>query len=170
MRYFARWDALLIRLNRVKCTTFVAYDGRCGAAAVQAGLAADLRVASAGARLTSGGLAEGEFAGLGAYWLPKFVGLGAARRILLLGADLTADQAAGLGLLDVVEETADAAVDRTVKALRAAPAEAVALTRRLLDDAYLLEPGAAVELAKAARYRAGMDPENTVGSTPWPKP
>jgi enoyl-CoA hydratase/carnithine racemase len=170
MRFFARWDAMLARLARLKIKTFAAYDGRVGAAAVQAGLVTDLRVASAGSRLSLGGLADGGFPGMGTYWLPKFVGLGTARRIALLGADLTADEAARLGLLDVVEDTVDAAVDASVKALRDVTPEAAALTRRLLDDAYLLEPGAAVELAKAARYRVGMEAESTVGSRPWPKP
>jgi enoyl-CoA hydratase/carnithine racemase len=93
---------------------------------------------------------------MGAYWLPKFVGLGAARRMFLLGEDLTADRAAALGLVDVVEDTLEAAVDVTVKALRTVTPEAARLSRRILDDCYLLEHAAAVELAKAARYKAGM--------------
>lgn len=156
MRYFARWDELLARISRLPAKTFAAYDGRVGAAAVQAGLVMDLRLASASARLCLGSLSGGRFPGLGAYWLPKFVGLGQARRIFLLGEDLTAAAAARLGLVDVVDETAGAALAATVKAMRPVTPEAARLTRRILDDCYLLEPAAAAELAKAARYRAGM--------------
>jgi enoyl-CoA hydratase/carnithine racemase len=163
MRYFARWDETLSRISGLTAKTFAAYDGHVGAAAVQAGLVTDLRLASARARLSLGGLAEGRFPGLGAYWLPKFVGLGNARRILLLGADLAAGQAAQLGLLDVVEDSVEAAVHATVKAMRPVTPEAACFTRRILNDCYLLERGAAAELTKAARYQVG-----STRSEQWP--
>jgi enoyl-CoA hydratase/carnithine racemase len=155
MRYFARWDELLARISRLTAKTFAGYHGRVGAAAIQAGLVMDLRLASADARLSLGSLAEGRFPGMGAYWLPKFIGLGAARRMVLLGEDLTAADAARISLLDVVEPTLDTSVENTVKALRPVTPEAASFSRRILDDCYLLEHGAAAELAKAARYRVG---------------
>jgi enoyl-CoA hydratase/carnithine racemase len=156
MRYFARWDETLARISRLKAKTFAAYDGRVGAAAVHVGLVMDLRLASAQARLSLGSLSEGRFPGMGAYWLPKFVGLGQARRIFLLGEDLTAEQASWLGLVDVVEDTVQAAVEATTKAMRPVTPEAACFTRRILDDCYVLEHSAAAELAKAARYKVGM--------------
>ena len=59
MRYFARWDEMLSRISRLKAKTFAAYDGRAGAAAVQAGLVMDLRLASSRARLSLGSLPRG---------------------------------------------------------------------------------------------------------------
>ncbi len=165
MRYFARWDEALSRISGLTAKTFAAYDGAIGAAAVQIGLVADLRLASARTSLTLGSLAEGHFPGLGAYWLPKFIGLGNARRILLLGESLPAGRAAGLGLLDVVEESVDTAVHTTIKAMRPVTPEAACLTRRVLNDCYLLEPGAAAELTKAARYQVGT----ATRSGRWPE-
>jgi enoyl-CoA hydratase/carnithine racemase len=156
MRYFARWDELLSRISRLRAKTFVGYHGRVGAAAVQVGLVADLRLASAQARLRIGSLSEGRFPGMGAYWLPKFVGLGTARRIFLLGEDLTAEDAARLGLVDSVEDTLEEVVGNSIKALRTVTPESACFTRRILDDCYLLEHASAVELAKAARYQVGM--------------
>lgn len=156
IRFFARWDETLARISRLKSKTFAAYDGRVGAAAVDVGLVMDLRVASAQARLASGSLADGQFPGMGAYRLPKFVGLGNARRLFLLGEDLAATRAFALGLVDVVEGTVDAAVEATLKATRSVTAEAAYFNRRILDDCYFLEHSAAVELAKAARFKLGM--------------
>jgi len=156
MRHFARWDETLWRISRLTAKTFAAYDGRVGAAAVQAGLVMDLRLASAQARLALGSLSGGRFPGMGAYWLPKFVGLGTARRIFLLGEDLTAEHASRLGLVDVVDDTVKAAVDATIKIMGPVTPEAARFTRRILDDCYLLEHSAAAELAKAARYKLGM--------------
>jgi enoyl-CoA hydratase/carnithine racemase len=156
MRYFARWDEVLARLSRLKAKTYVAYDGRVGAAGVQAGLVVDLRLASAGARLRPGALSEGGFPGMGAHWLPKFVGLGNARRIFLLGEELTAGHASRLGLVDFIDDTVEAAIAATIKAMSTVTAEAACFTRRILDDSYSMERAAAVELAKAARYKLGM--------------
>lgn len=156
MRYFARWDDTLARISRLKAKTLAAYEGRVGPAAVHVGLVMDLRLASVEARLQLGSLSEGRFPGMGAYWLPKFIGLGNARRIFLLGEDLTAEHASRLGLVDVVDDTVDAAVAATIKAMRPVTPEAACFTRRILDDCYLLEPVAAAGLAKAARYKLEM--------------
>jgi enoyl-CoA hydratase/carnithine racemase len=156
MRYFARWDETLSRISRLRAKTFAAYDGRVGSAAVHAGLVTDLRLASARARLSLGSLTEGRFPGADAYWLPKFVGLGNARRIFLLGEDLTASCASRIGLVDVVDDSVQAAVAATIKALRLVTPEAACFTRRILDDCYSQERSAAAEMAKAARYKAGI--------------
>lgn len=166
IRFFARWDETLSRLSRLKAKTFAAYDGRVGGAAVHLGLVADLRLASAHARLALASLADGRFPGMGAYWLPKFVGLGNARRIFLMGEDLPADQASAVGLVDVVEVTVDAAVDATLKATRPVVPEAAYFTRRILDDSYALEHPAAVEVAKAARFKLGMPVATREANTP----
>lgn len=160
MRYFARWDEVLARISRLRAKTLTAYDRRVGAAAVHVGFVTDLRLASAETLLSMGSLSEGSFPGMGAYWLPKFVGLGNARRIFLIGADLTAERARRLGLVDFVDHTVEAAIDAAIKALRPVNPEAACFTRRLLDDSYVLEQAAATELAKAARYKVGMPTHN----------
>ena len=79
-----------------------------------------------------------------------------ARRIFLLGEDLTADGAARLGLVDAVADTLEEVVENSIKALRAVTPESACFTRRILDDCYSLEHDSAVGLAKAARYKVGM--------------
>ena len=156
IRYFGRWDETLARISRLNTKTFAAYDGRVGAAAVHVGLVMDLRLASVQARLALGNLAEGRFPGMGGHWLPKFIGLGNARKLFLLGEDLPATQASELGLVDVVEDTVDNVVQATLKATRPVTPEAAYFTRRVLDESYLLEHSAAVERVKAARFKLGM--------------
>jgi enoyl-CoA hydratase/carnithine racemase len=156
MRYFARWDEALGRISRLRAKTLTAYDGRVGAAAVQVGFVTDIRLSSARARLSLGSLSDGSFPGMGAYWLPKFVGVGTARRIFLLGEELTAERASRLGLIDIIDDTVEAAIDAAIKSMRPVTPEAACFTRRILDDCYVLERAAAAELAKAARYKVGM--------------
>ena len=155
IRFFARWEETLSRISRLKAKTFAAYDGRVGAAAVHVGLVMDLRLASVQARLTLG-----SFRGT----LPRdgCVLATEARRSrqrsedFLVGEDLPAKRASELGLVDVVEDTVDAVVETMLKTTRPVTPEAAYFTRRILDDCYLLEHSAAVELAKAARFKLGM--------------
>ena len=156
MRHFARWDETLSRISRLKAKPFAAYDGMVGAAAVHVGLLMDLRLASAPARLALGSVSGGRFPGMGAYWRPKFVGLGNDRRIFPLGEDLTVEHASRLGLVDVVEDTVEAVVGATIKAMRLVTPGTAYFTHRILDDCYLLEHSAAAELAKVARFKPGM--------------
>ena len=155
MRYFARWDELLGRISRLRAKTLTAYDGRVGAAAVQVGFVTDIRLSSARARLSLGSLSEGRFPGMGAYWLPKFVGLGNARRIFLVGADLTAERASSLGLVDIVDDTVEVAIGAAMKAVRPVSPEAACFTRRILDDCYGLEPAAAAEACQSGSIQGG---------------
>jgi enoyl-CoA hydratase/carnithine racemase len=156
VRHLTRWDETLARLSGLKAKTFAAYDGRVGAAAVHAGLSVDLRLASAQARLTLGSPSDGRLPGAGTYWLAKFVGLGSARRMCLLGGELTTERASQLGLVDVVAETVEAVIATTVQAMHPVTPEAAYFTRRILDDCYFLEHSAAHELTKAARFKLGM--------------
>lgn len=156
MRYFARWEDLLAAVSRLQAKTFAAYRGCIGQAAVELGFVVDLRLAAPGARLHIGGLAGGRFPGAASYWLPKFVGLGVARRLLLLGGELDAEEAARIGLLDIVDKDLEARIEGAALALRSVSPEAACFVRRILDESYWHERAAALEQIKAARYKFAL--------------
>jgi enoyl-CoA hydratase/carnithine racemase len=150
---FARWEELVAAISRLKAKTYAAYHGTVGAAAVQVGLVVDVRLAVEGSRLRPGSLARGHFPGTSAYWLPKFVGLGTARRLLLGGEALDAAEAARLGLVDAVGPDLSVLITQAVERLRPIPPEAACFARRILDDCYRQERAATLEQLKAARYQ-----------------
>ncbi len=156
IRFFARWDELLSRVSRLEAKTFTLYSGTVGPAAVHFGFVTDLRLATPGAQLVVSSLADGGFPGTSAYWLAKFVGLGTARTMLMLGATLPAARANEVGLVDLVADTVDTVIGHALDATRSVAPEAAYFTRRILDDCYLLESPAAVEQVKAARFKLGM--------------
>lgn len=158
MRYFGQWEDLIAALVRLRAKTFVGYQGTVGAAAVQLGLVADLRLAAAGSRLRVGSLVPGRFPGTTVFWLAKFVGLGAAHRLLLLDGVLESVEAVRLGLLDVVAPELDIAVEDVLRQLRPLTAEAACFLRRIIDESYRNERVAALEQIKAARFRVGTSP------------
>lgn len=158
MRYFARWEELIASISRLRAKTLVGYRGAVGAAAVQVGLVVDLRLAAAGARLRIGSLSRGQFPGTSLYWLPKFVGLGVAHRLLLLESELDAKEAARLGLLDVVAADLGATIQDVVERLRPITAEAACFARRILEESYRHERVGSLEQIKAARYKVDGSP------------
>jgi enoyl-CoA hydratase/carnithine racemase len=76
--------------------------------------------------------------------------------MFMLGEDLSAEQAIEVGLVDLTEANVDAVVVDALQATGSVAPEAAYFTRRILDDCYLLEPPAAVEQIKAARFKLGM--------------
>ena len=106
------------------------------AAGANLALAADLVVAAESAVFCQAYVDRGITPDLGATWvLPRLVGLQQARRLLLLGDRVPADEALRLGL--VVEVTTDdsliARAAEIAAALAAKPPESVAIIRDLVD-------------------------------------
>jgi enoyl-CoA hydratase/carnithine racemase len=82
-----------------------------------------------------------------AYLLPRVVGLGRATRLLMLGDKLPAEQAAELGLGDLVEDDALAAETAALaRRLAGGPAFAYSATKVLLTRELDMELGGAIEL------------------------
>ncbi|MFD3626811.1 enoyl-CoA hydratase family protein [Streptomyces sp. NPDC058698] len=120
-----------------------------GAGAVLA-LAADFRVADAGARFaflfTRVGLSGGDMGA--AYLLPRVVGLGHATRLLMLGDPVRAPEAERIGLISVLtdEGHADEAAGALARRLADGPALAHARTKALLTAELDMPLAASVEL------------------------
>src|SRR5207247_9772247 len=117
----------------------VAVIGAVGGVAVGAGCeiacACDLRVASTGASFGFPETGLGLVVTSGASWLlPRLVGRGWARRLILTGQMIDANQALAIGLVEAVADGSalDAAVD-VGRAIAAGERSAGALPRRLLD-------------------------------------
>jgi 2-(1,2-epoxy-1,2-dihydrophenyl)acetyl-CoA isomerase len=99
-------------------------------------LAADFVVAAEGSRLIEVFARRGLVPdGGGAYLLPRAVGVHVAKRLLLLGDDLSAADALALGLLHEVVPVDElrAATDKLVGRLAVAPTRSLALTKWLVN-------------------------------------
>jgi 2-(1,2-epoxy-1,2-dihydrophenyl)acetyl-CoA isomerase len=111
-------------------------------------LGCDLIVASEQARFCQIFVRRALCPDLGSTWLlPRLVGLHRAKELALLGRWISAQEAFSLGLVNRVVPPAelDAAVADYADALAAGPPVALALTKRILDEAGLWEFEAAIE-------------------------
>lgn len=99
-------------------------------------LAADLVVAAEGVRFIEVFVRRGLVPdGGGAYLLPRMVGVQKAKELLFFGDDLSATDAAALGLVNrvVPADELDAAVDEWAARLAVGPTRALALTKWLVN-------------------------------------
>ena len=81
--------------------------GYCLGGGLQIALACDLRIASDDAVLGLPAVKECLIPGLGTYRLPRLIGMGRARELLLLGDTIDARRALEIGLVNVVVPRAD---------------------------------------------------------------
>jgi enoyl-CoA hydratase len=122
-------------------------DGFALGAGLELAAACDLRVASETAVFGMPEVAIGIPSVVEAALLPKLIGAGRARRLLLTGETIGAAEALAWGLVDVVApaEALDGAIDRLARPILAAGPRAIRLQKSLILDWEELPTAAAVE-------------------------
>lgn len=132
LAWVGRW---VLSLARCEKPVIAAVNGVAAGAGFGLALAADVRIAAAGARLTAGYVRRGlsPDAGVG-FMLPRLVGRSRATEFLLSGREMEAAEAERIGLVARVAEddVFQEAVARYAEQLAAGPPLAFALTKRLL--------------------------------------
>ncbi len=170
--WFRRWDVALAKIEAIPVPTVVAIQGPCLGGGLQIALCGDLRVAATDATFGLSAVRHGIIPGLATYRLPRCIGMGAAREMMLLGETWDVARAERHGLVNRVVPNAE--LDATASALattlaanvRAANVATKRLTLRSYDlplERFLAEYVRAQRTcwrdaeteANLARYRAG---------------
>jgi 2-(1,2-epoxy-1,2-dihydrophenyl)acetyl-CoA isomerase len=130
------WQLVVERMRRMCVPTVAAVHGPAYGGGANIALACDLVVAAESAVFCQSYVDRGITPDLGATWmLPRLAGLQQARRMLLLGERVTADDALRLGLVAEVT-TDDALLERTIELARTLadkPPESIAIIRDLIE-------------------------------------
>jgi enoyl-CoA hydratase/carnithine racemase len=151
---FNKWEKLVSRLEKLNKITIFAVDGALVGGGFQLALACDQRLAVPQATFRLPEVRMGFLPGMATFRLAKYVGLGHAKRIVLTGAELGAEEALRLGVLDAVDADLDALVARTIEALQPMHVVAVTLARRLLVESFGTQAEDAIGNFLAAQHRA----------------
>lgn len=133
-----RWEKLVLRLDRLPCVSVAVVDGPCTHAWMQLALACDLRVATRRASFRITELAQGYLPGMNTFRLAKFLGLGAARRLMFTAAVIAPDEARALAIVDELCDTdaLDATLHAFLATLEPLRPPAVQLARRLMNESF----------------------------------
>lgn len=132
----SKWERALRRLERLPAATVAVADSDCGGPALDALLAADYRIISAGARLVMPVVAGATWPGMALYRLTRqTAGAALARRAVLFGAPIEAAAAQAMGLIDDVADNAALALEKAMEVTGAAPGTELAIRRQLMLEA-----------------------------------
>ena len=113
--YFYQWDQALRLLERADKLIICAIHGFALGGGLQLPLACDIRIATEDAVLGLPAAKEGFIPGLGTYRLPRYIGLGRAKRMALSGENIDGLEALRIGLVDYAVKPSE--FDREVEAL-----------------------------------------------------
>lgn len=143
-------------IPQLRCPSIAAVQGHAYGAGLQLALACDFRIFARDAQV---GLTEARYGllpDMGAiYRLPRIVGEGRARELILLGDIVGADEALRIGLAHRVVDVGElsSATAEFAQRLASQPPLAVAGARQALESAWRLEPQESLRMAVEGQAR-----------------
>jgi enoyl-CoA hydratase/carnithine racemase len=138
IQWFRSFDEAMRRLEQLEALTVAKMRGYAIGGGLQIALACDLRVAAPDTKVGLPAVMEALIPGMGTYRLPRFIGLGRARRLVLTGELLGAEEALRIGLLDwvVPEEQLTETVESVIAGVHKGSRTAQACSKKLVTDAF----------------------------------
>jgi isomerase DpgB len=130
-----RWERTLRRLERLPALTIAVVDDVCEGPALDLLLTTDYRISTPDSTLRAALVAGGTWPGMALHRLASQLGVARARRLGLLGMDVTAAQAAQWGLVDEVSDDPASAAREVLAALANRSGTELAIRRQLLSEA-----------------------------------
>lgn len=145
------------RIEHMPVPSIAVINGHCLGGGLELAMSCDIRVCVRGIKL---GLPEanvGMIAGWGGTMrLPRIVGIGRAREMILLGKTIDADTAKDYGLVSEVYSSIEQLREEGMelaKKIASLPPHVMALDKRMIADAYTRDPGySAMQDALALAY------------------
>ncbi len=133
--YFYRWDRALRLLELSDKLVLCAMQGYALGGGLQLPLACDIRIAASDCQLGLPAAKEGFIPGLGVFRLPRYIGLGRAKRMALSGENVDGNEALRIGLVDYVvpPESFDEAVEALTQQYLALSSEGARQTKLMLS-------------------------------------
>jgi enoyl-CoA hydratase/carnithine racemase len=169
LEFFERQERSRGRLEALEKITIAAVHGYCVGGGLQLAISCDIRVCSSDCKLGLPAVLEGIFPGMAPVRLPRLIGLGPARRLVLSGELVGAEESLRLGMVDYVvpaerfEEETAAIVETYLKV----PHTAAMASKRLMRRAFEV-PLATLEDEMLPLMEACLDsPEVAVAAQAW---
>lgn len=174
--HYEQWDRALRILEQAEKVVICAMQGYAPGGGLQLALACDIRIATEDCQLGLPAIKEGIVPGLGTFRLPRYIGLGRAKWMVLSGDTIDGRRAHEIGLIDHVvnTNTFDADVSALVEKYSRVCWEGTRQSKMLLNLAFDMPHGQFAEdylrrqrtaLASpdhqeaTAAYRDGRDPD-----------
>ncbi len=167
--FYEGQERVFAAIEALDAVSVAALHGYCLGGGLQLALACDLRVCSDDCKL---GLPAGElglFPGMAVFRLPRQIGFGQARRILLTGEWIPPDEALRLGLVDRLAppERLEAEAERLAQELIVGPRQAQVAAKRLLRLGFDTAMPAVLAESQRLLEDCLASPENAAARQQW---
>jgi len=158
----AYYNPLVRKLRALPFPVVAAVNGIAAGAGANIALACDIVLAARSASFVRIGLIPDSG---GSWMLPRLLGPARARALALTGEPLPSERAEAWGLIwkAVEDEALLEEAHRLCRQLAAAPAVALALTKRVLDEAWSNDLDAQLDLEREAQREASLSPDYAEG-------
>lgn len=125
-------------LELMEKITIAILHGYCLGGGLQLAISCDIRISSTDCRIGLPAINEGLFPGMAPFRLPRLIGLGPARRLILSGEVIGPGDALRLGLIDhlVPADKFEAGLSEVLERYLVAPATAAVASKRLMRQAF----------------------------------
>ena len=142
-QYYENWDRALRILEQAEKVLICAMHGYALGGGLQLALACDIRIATEDCQLGLPAIKEGIVPGLGTFRLPRYVGLGRAKWMVLSGENVDGRRAHEIGLIDHVikAESFDAEICSLVDKYSRVCSEGTRQSKMLLNMPFDLAHG-----------------------------
>jgi enoyl-CoA hydratase len=160
MSYHERWERALRIFETMEKVVIAGLHGYCLGGALQLALAADIRVSTPDCQIGLPAIRESLIPGLGTWRLPRYIGWGRAKRLILGGENIDGAEALRIGLVDHLEpaagffENLDAVAQQYLRAC----STGTRMSKLMLGSAFDLDYDAALaryfRLQERAQYSA----------------
>jgi enoyl-CoA hydratase/carnithine racemase len=100
MSYHERWEKALRTFENMEKIVIVGMHGYCLGGGLQLALAGDIRVSTVDCQIGLPAIRESLIPGLATWRLPRYVGWGRAKKMIIGGANIDGKEAAEIGLVD----------------------------------------------------------------------
>jgi enoyl-CoA hydratase/carnithine racemase len=155
-------------LELLDAITVAAVHGHCHGGGLQLAIACDIRISSSDCRFSLTAIQKGLFPGMAPFRLPRLIGLGPARRLILSGEMFGADEAFRLGLVDhlVPADRFEGGVEDVLGMYLKAQPPAVIASKRMMDHAFESPLDAVYQQSRTllSACRAALDVSQDVGA------
>jgi enoyl-CoA hydratase/carnithine racemase len=141
MSYHHRWEGALRLFETMEKIVITGMHGYCLGGALQLALAGDIRVSTPDCQIGLPAIKESLIPGLSILRLPRYIGLGRAKKMILGGENVDGTEALRIGLVDhlVSGEALFSQVDAIAHKYLAACSSATRMSKLLINQAFDLE-------------------------------
>jgi enoyl-CoA hydratase len=163
MDYHRRWEQALRLFETMEKLVIVGMHGYCLGGALQLALAADIRVSTAECKIGLPAIKESLIPGLATLRLPRYIGWGRAKKMILGGQNIDGQEALRIGLVDhiALEEDFFSHLDEIADDYLAACSVGTRMSKLVTNRAFDLDYETILQYYFELQQRAQFSPDAT---------